>query len=87
MGEVIKVENFELCSICHKREATLLCDFPIGRTKTFHMKLPNGLTDYNNSFKEYTITCNRPICKECAVNIGNGLHFCKDCYERLRKEK
>lgn len=85
MGELIKVKNFELCSICHKREATLLCDFPIGRIKNFHMRLPNGLTDYENSFKEYAITCDKRICSKCAVDIGNGLCFCKDCYEKIRK--
>lgn len=86
MGEVVKPEHFISCSICHKRQAKLLCDMPISRTKNLHLKLPNGLTDYENSFKEYTSTCDRAICEKCAVEVGDGLHFCKKCISELKEK-
>jgi hypothetical protein len=84
MGEVIEVGKFQSCTICHKRQATLLCDMPIGRIKNLHWKLPNGLTDYDNSFKEYTKTCDKPICEKCSKEVNQGVHFCKICLSKLK---
>lgn len=84
MGEVVEVGKFISCSICHKRQATLLCDMPLGLEKTMHMRLENGLTDYENSFKEFTITCDKPICEKCAVEVNPEIHFCKSCIEGMK---
>lgn len=92
MGEVIKVDNFQLCSICRKRQAKFLCDMPIGKTKTLHItnrvKLPDGaytrVTDFEKSFKEYTITCDRVVCERCAIKVSEDIHFCKICKEKLK---
>lgn len=85
MDKIIKIDNFVLCAICHKRQATILCDFPTGRVKNFHMRNSDGTTDFENSFKEYTTTCDNPVCSKCAVEIKPGIHFCKKCYEKLKE--
>lgn len=84
MGEIIEVNSFIPCAICHKRPATILCDMPVGRSKTLHMKLPNGITDHENSFKEFTITCDRAVCDKCSKEISTGVHFCKMCLSKLK---
>ena len=83
MGEVVEVGSFQKCSICHKKQATLLCDMPDGRVKTMHMRKSDGTTDYENSFKEYTKTCDKAICVDCAVEVNPGIHFCKHCMSKL----
>jgi hypothetical protein len=84
MRKVIEVGEFIPCSICKKRQATLLCDMPMGKIKNLHIKLPNGLTDYENSYKEYMDTCDREICDKCAVEVNPGVHFCKICMSKLK---
>ena len=92
MGEVIDVGEFHTCSICHKRQATLLYDMPIGRVKNLHLsttkKLVDGTyfksTDYHNSFKEHTLTCDRDVCDKCSKEISIGVHFCKMCLSKLK---
>lgn len=44
----------KLCPFCRKRQATQLCDFPVGKGKT----------------------CDRPICKECAVVVDPDRDHC-----------
>lgn len=82
MEEVIKVGKFIPCVICRKRQATLMCDMPIARIKNLHVKV-DGLTDFNESFKEYTDTCDKAICEYCAKEVNPGIHFCKDCLTKL----
>jgi hypothetical protein len=72
------------CQICGKKLATKQCDMPIRRGKHLHLKKENGLTDYENSFKEYTTTCDRYICDKCAVSVGDGIDFCLDCFKRIK---
>ena len=83
MGQVIKVDTFEKCFICRKRQARYLCDMPIARVKNNHISY-NGKTDYENSFKEYTVTCDKSICEKCSIEINKDIHFCKKCYEKLK---
>ncbi|WP_409229177.1 hypothetical protein [Gudongella sp. SC589] len=84
MGDVIEVGKFVPCDICKRRQATLLCDMPIMINKSLHRKKPDGTTDYENSFKEYTQTCDREICEKCAIEVNSGIHFCKICYSKLK---
>lgn len=73
------------CSICHKRKAEYLCDMPTARVKLLHIKRENGVTDYANSFKWTTLTCDRKVCKECTVEVGADIHFCKRCIKKLKE--
>lgn len=95
MGDVIEVTNFEKCSICGRGQGTILCDMPIGTVKNLHIskieKLPDGscvrVTDYNNSFKETTLTCDRIVCEKCAIEISSNIHFCRNCFEKIESLK
>lgn len=84
MGDVIKVGEIKVCRICKKKQAKFLCDMPNGRFKNMHIKKENGITDYENSFKWETSTCDVEVCEKCAIEIGNDIHFCKRCIERLK---
>jgi len=61
------------CPFCKRRMATLLCDCPTSAIKT------------TLEFKEHRLTCDRPICENCATEIGNDVHFCPRCMKRLVK--
>jgi len=78
MGDVVEVGKFIRCSICGKRQATVLCDMPIGSSKTMHM--PN----IEDSFKEETITCDRHVCNRCCKEVGHNRHICRMCIEKLK---
>lgn len=78
-------EPEERCDICHKRKAEFLCNMPMFRGKMMHLKKENGVTDYENSFKWTTLTCDRKMCSKCATEVGGDIHFCKRCVDRLRK--
>lgn len=82
MGEIAKI--YDRCDICHKRKAEFLCDMPIFRSHTLHIRKTNGLTDEENSFKWITHTCDAKICRKCAVEVGGDIHFCKQCMNKLR---
>lgn len=84
MGNVVQVGKFIPCNICRKRQAIVLCDMPVGTAKTLHVRMKNGMTDYEDSFKKYTITCDRQVCEKCAVVVDSNFHFCKRCYLKLK---
>ncbi len=76
-----------LCSFCRRRIATKLCDAPIKRLRWVgHPPRIDGIFDPHEPM-ERTFTCNRPICEECATEIGDGIDFCPSCMERIKNEK
>lgn len=77
----------ERCQICGKRKAEFLCDMPKAKTKMLHIKNSDGTTDYKNSFKIYMRTCDKKICDKCAVDLGNDIHFCKNCMNNILKKR
>ncbi len=67
------------CQVCHKREATRLCDKILGEfTFAGHPPKGSGLPLHN------IMTCDRPICDKCAVNIG-GMDLCPKCLNEIKK--
>ena len=54
----------ERCWFCHKRKATLLCDFVVGWVQT------------TIDFRKTPQTCDRRICEQCAIHLGGDTHFC-----------
>lgn len=95
MGKKTRVThiNFNKCDLCRRRKATLLCDMPKRVVKNLHIttrkKLLDGTyvtkTDYENSFKQTTLTCDTQICERCSVLVGDGVHFCRECISKLSK--
>ena len=82
------------CSHCHKRPATRLCDFPIGRAKYIgHPPRSQMLQSQMNNvaFSEVklsrTITCDKPLCDECAVKVGSEIDLCPTHKEVFIKHK
>lgn len=64
----------ERCDFCHKKKFTKLCDFVDGHTWT------------SIDFRQVPNTCDRKICDECAVNLGNDFDFCPKHAEIARKK-
>lgn len=77
------IPSEERCEICGKRKAEFLCDMPKRKVKMLHIKNPDGTTDYKNSFKSYMCTCDKRICSKCALDLGNNVHFCKNCVKQI----
>lgn len=80
-----------MCSHCGIRAATRLCDMPIGRARYIGhppRHLMEKAKSYSNAWvkveMERTITCDRPICKECATQVAADIDFCPDCMEHIR---
>lgn len=68
------MEEITVCVFCKSNQATKLCDFPTGVIKT------------TIDFKTYRMTCDRPICDNCAVNIAEDVEFCPHCMEKYSKK-
>lgn len=64
------------CKFCKRKEATKLCDYPVGEWTSPHMIIKYGKR----------ITCDNQMCDECAVNLGYEMDFCPDCMERLKNK-
>lgn len=62
------------CPVCKKREATQLCDFVIDYIWT------------TIDFKTESVTCDLPLCKECAYEVGVNVDLCPHHY-RLYQQK
>lgn len=56
------------CPFCRRNEATQLCDFVVDYVLTTHPK----------HFGRMSLTCDNPMCKECATNVA-GHEFYPVC--------
>ena len=82
--------NKTLCSFCGK-EATKLCDAPIGKSRcvghpprTEMMKAKQWDVAFRTIRATETITCNRPICDNCAAEVHPEIDYCPDCVKRVK---
>lgn len=80
-----------LCSFCKSKPATRLCDAPIGRIRYIGhppRHLLKKAKNYQNAWvkveMQKVVTCNRPICEECATKVAAGVDFCPTCMERIK---
>ncbi len=69
---VRRPDDYIECRICEKRKAVYLCDMPRHRIWT------------TIDFKTYTSTCDHAICEKCAIEVGDGIHFCLLCAKSLK---
>ena len=73
----------QICSNCKKRIATRLCDFPIGISRYIGHP-PRSIMERSGNYQyafykvemSHTITCNRPLCDQCAIKNGKEIDFC-----------
>jgi hypothetical protein len=63
----VSAEAAELCCVCHRAEATRLCDYVLGRI------LPRGKRARITN--DVWPTCDAPLCDGCTVVVGHTL-FC-----------
>lgn len=68
----------DLCEVCRKKEGALFCDFP--KATTWNAK------PARNGFRRNVVTCDRKVCKDCAVHIAHEIDFCPDCVNDLEKK-
>lgn len=72
-----------ICSVCGKRKATKMCDFPVGKCQYIghpprHLmqQAQNANVAWQKVEMSKTITCDKLLCDECAIQMGNGIDFC-----------
>jgi hypothetical protein len=75
IGEIVPVE--ERCRFCKNKRATKLCDFPSGKWVSPHMVKKHGKT----------ITCDRPMCDDCAIEVSHDTDFCPECMKVIESKK
>ena len=63
-----------VCEECRKREATLLCDFIVGK-----------FIDLDGAGKITKATCDKKLCEKCARKV-NTRDYCKNHFQKLRIE-
>lgn len=79
-----------LCSVCKKRTATRLCDFPIG-TSRYVGHPPRGqmreAKKHSVAWKKVemskTITCDKPLCDKCAIKVHENFDLCPSCRAKI----
>ena len=92
MKNVIKLpDDAQMCSICGKRQATKLCDFPIAHSRwighpprTLMERAKHTDTAFCKVEMEWTNTCGRPVCDQCSISMGSEIDICLTCAEKLR---
>lgn len=74
-----QLSMFELCEDCMKSKAEYLCDMPSSPT-FYHV--------YVNGYRRLKVinTCDRQICKNCAIEIVPNRHCCKQCAETIDRK-
>ena len=94
MPNVVPFPTGTICSVCHKRQATRLCDFPIGTThyighppRYLMQQAQNANIAWLKIEMSKTITCDKPLCDICAIQISNNIDFCPTHIQDLQKRK
>ena len=94
MGVVSPFTAAPLCSVCHKRPATKLCDFPIGHAhyighppRHLMQQAQNADVAWKKVDMHCTITCDKLLCDECSVQMGNDIDFCTSHVEDMQIRK
>lgn len=63
----------ELCEVCNENECTQLCDYAVG----------TGIIT-SIDFQEMTETCDKKLCKGCAVTLWANCDICPEHAMRVR---
>lgn len=73
--------NAVICHYCGK-PAQFLCDMPVARHR-WAGHPPRSEMERGNTTMDWTQTCDKPVCKECAIALSEDVHICSDCAERV----
>lgn len=71
--DIIKLPE-TVCQQCRVREATLLCDFIVGKA-----------IDLKGAGRVSQVTCDKMLCEKCARKV-NTKDYCKRHFEELKRE-
>lgn len=83
-----------ICTMCKKRPATKLCDFPLHKSRYVghpprHLMQQAQSTAY--AFKEvkmsWTITCDKPLCDRCAISMNADIDFCPTHIQEMQAHR
>lgn len=66
----------KLCEVCNEHEYTHMCDFGVG----------SGIISSSYNFKKLTSTCDKKLCKKCAINLWVDSDVCPE-HARIIKAK
>lgn len=87
---LIEAPSGEKCRWCGKA-ASRQCDCPIGfirqighPPKAEMERAKQAATAFYHVEMQHTITCDKPICRMCAVQLSGGIDFCPDCLKRIK---
>lgn len=69
------------CKIIERRNA-FLCDYSVGAS--YHCKFNENHT--HSTLKVSRLTCDKTLCRRCAIEIWPGAHLCPD-HARAVQEK
>lgn len=69
------VRATELCEVCNKEKHSQLCDFATG----------TGIMTSTN-FRELTETCDKKMCRACAVSLWINCEVCPEHADEIKKK-
>ena len=64
------------CTICGKKPSKYQCDFP----KRYIKVLIESKTLREVRNIEHLQTCDRYVCEDCSISMGDGIHVCRVCF-------
>ncbi|MEK4149050.1 hypothetical protein NST02_18465 [Robertmurraya sp. FSL W8-0741] len=65
----------DLCENCNERKSTKLCDYAVG----------TGIVT-SIDFQELTETCDKKLCRKCAINIWANCDVCPEHAEQIKEK-
>lgn len=82
-GKVIHADFSAVpCAYCGK-PAGYLCDMPV-REHKWCGHPPREEIERGNVSMTWHETCNKPMCDECAIFLGSGVHICHECAHHVK---
>ena len=94
MSKQIPFPTTPLCSICKTRPATKQCDFPLRKTyyighppRSLMLQAQKNNTAFQKVEMATTHTCDKLLCDECAITMGNGIDFCPTHIQEMQIKK
>jgi hypothetical protein len=65
----------QLCEVCHKKKASVLCDYTIGEVWNTLSGIP----------AKTRLTCDKFICRNCATRIAYDTDVCPEHFDILAR--
>jgi len=76
---MIDLTETRTCTICGKKPSKFQCDFP---KRYLHVKIESKELKETREITHLQ-TCDRYVCEDCVVRMGDGIEICKECKKEL----